>query len=196
LTLFLVEGNHPGLVFTPLETLAYDKMSEITFDNVRVPKENIVGEINQAWPILEKIQDQAAVAKCADILGGLKVALKSTVDYAKQRKQFGRAIGSFQVIQHYCAEMEAEFETSMVITYQAAWKMAEEMPASLEASMAKAWISKASTRLLQLGHQIHGAIGFCEETDIHLYYRRARAGTVMYGDEDHHLEKVARGMGL
>ncbi len=196
LTLFLVEGNRPGLSITPLKTLAYDKLSEVVFHDVRVSKENRIGEINRAWPILEKMQDQAAVAKCADILGGLKMALRSTVDYAKRRKQFGRSIGSFQVIQHYCAEMQAEFETSMVIAYQAAWKMAEGMPSTLEASMAKAWISKASYRLLQLGHQIHGAIGFCEETDLHLYYRRARAGTVMYGDEDHHLEKVAREIGL
>ncbi len=196
LTLFLVEGSCPGLSIAPLKTLAFDKLSEVTFDNVRVPKGNILGKINQAGPILVDIQDQAAVAKCADILGGLKVALRSTVNYAKQRKQFGRAIGSFQVIQHYCAEMQAEFETSMVIAYQAAWKMSEGMSATLEASMAKAWIDKASRRLLQLGHQIHGAIGFCEETDLHLYYRRARSGTVMYGDEDYHLEKVACEIGL
>ena len=196
LTLFLVETRQPGLGFAPLKTLAYDKLCEVSFANVRVPKENIIGELNQAGPIMENIQEQAAVAKCGDILGGLKMALKATVNYAKQRKQFGRSIGSFQVIQHYCAQMEAEFETSMVIAYTAAWKMADGIPAALEASMAKAWISKASTRLLQLGHQIHGAIGFCEETDLHLYYRRARAGTVMFGDEDYHLDKVAREIGL
>ncbi|MCP4757333.1 MAG: acyl-CoA/acyl-ACP dehydrogenase [Proteobacteria bacterium] len=196
LTLFLVDGKSRGLEFTPLKTLAYDKLDEIVFDKVRVPKQNIVGEVGRAWPVLEKILERAAVAKCAEMLGGLNIVVKNTVNYAKERKQFGKPIGGFQIIQHYCASMQIDVESSMVITYQGAWKIAEELPSTMEVAMAKAWVGEASQRIMRLGHQIYGAMGFCEETDMHLYYRRAKAGEVMFGDEGHHLDTVAREIGL
>jgi alkylation response protein AidB-like acyl-CoA dehydrogenase len=196
LTLFLVDGKSEGLRCTLLETLAYDKQCEVVFDKVRVPGENILGEPGQAWDILKDLQEQAAVAKCAEMVGGLQAAFDMTVAYAKEREQFGRAIGSFQAIQHHCANMVIDVDGARFITYQAAWKIAEGLPASLEAAMAKAWTSEASRRVTHLGHQIHGAISFCEEHDMHLYYRKAKAGEVAFGDGDYHLEKVAQQLGL
>lgn len=196
LTLFLVDGKIAGLHCTLLETLAYDKQCEVVFDKVRVPGENILGEPGQAWDILKDLQEQAAVAKCAEMVGGLQAAFDMTVAYAKEREQFGRAIGSFQAIQHHCANMIIDVDGARFITYQAAWKIAEGLPASMEAAMAKAWTSEASRRVTHLGHQIHGAISFCEEHDMHLYYRKAKAGEVAFGDGDYHLEKVAQQLGL
>lgn len=196
LTLFLVDGKSPGVRPTLLETLAYEKQCEVVFDKVRVPGENILGEKGQAWEMLENIQEQAAVAKCAEMVGGMQTAFDMTVAYAKEREQFGRAIGSFQAVQHHCANMVIDVDGARFITYQAAWKIAQGLPASMEAAMAKAWTSDASHRVTQLGHQIHGAISFCEEHDMHLYYRKAKAGEVAFGDSDYHLEKVAQQLGL
>jgi len=196
LTLFLVDGKSEGLRCTLLETLAYDKQCEVVFDKVRVPGKNILGEPGQAWDILKDLQEQAAVAKCAEMVGGLQAAFDMTVAYAKEREQFGRAIGSFQAIQHHCANMVIDVDGARFITYQAAWKIAEGLPASMEAAMAKAWTSEASRRVTHLGHQIHGAISFCEEHDMHLYYRKAKAGEVAFGDGEYHLEKVAQQLGL
>jgi alkylation response protein AidB-like acyl-CoA dehydrogenase len=92
--------------------------------------------------------------------------------------------------------MVVDVDGSRFMTYQAAWKIAEGLPASKEAAMAKAWTSDASRRVTSLAHQIHGAISFTEEYDVHLFYRRAKAGEVAFGDTEYHLEKVAQGLGL
>ena len=126
LTLFLVEAKTPGIQLSPLKTLAYDKQCEVVFNNVAVSEENIIGEVGRAWPVLQKLQDHAAVAKCAEMLGGMQVAFDMTVAYAKERKQFGRPIGSFQAIQHHCANMLMDVDGARFITYHAAWKISED----------------------------------------------------------------------
>lgn len=196
LTLFLVDGKSKGITCTVLDTLAYDKQCEVVFDNVRVPADNIIGEKGKAFSLLENLQEKAAVGKCAEMVGCIQKAFDMTVAYAKDRKQFGRPIGSFQAVQHHCANMVIDVDGARFITYQAAWKISQGLPASMEASMAKAWTSDASRRVTFLGHQIHGAISFCEEHDMHLYYRKAKAAEVAFGDGDYHLEKVAEQLGL
>jgi alkylation response protein AidB-like acyl-CoA dehydrogenase len=196
LTLFLVDGRSEGITCTVLDTLAYDKQCEVVFDNVRVPSGNIIGEKGKAFGLLEGLQEKAAVGKCAEMVGCIQTAFDMTVAYAKDRRQFGRPIGSFQAIQHHCANMVIDVDGARFITYQAAWKIAEGLSAGMEASMAKAWTSDASRRVTFLGHQIHGAISFCEEHDMHLYYRKAKAAEVAFGDGGYHLEKVAQQLGL
>jgi len=195
LTLFIVDTQTPGIKCTLLKTLAFNKQCEVIFDKVRVLKENVLGEVNQGWEILEKLQEHAMVAKCAEILGGMQAAFDMAVDYAKERKQFDRPIGSFQAIQHHCANMLMDVDGTRFITYQAAWKIAKSLPASMDASMAKAWTSQASRRVTLLNHQIHGGVSFCEEYDVHLYYRRGKAAESAFGDIDYHLEQVAQQLG-
>ena len=196
LTLFLVDTKSPGIKFSPLRTLSYDKQCEVAFNKVSLPKSNVLGEVGEAGSILKKLQDQATVAKCAELVGCIQTAFDMTVAYAKERKQFGRPIGSFQAVQHHCANMVVDVDGSRFITYQAAWKISEGIPASLDVAMAKAWTSSASRRVTSLAHQIHGAISFTEEYDVHLYYRRAKAAEVAFGDTEYHLEKVAQLLGL
>jgi len=136
------------------------------------------------------------VAKCAEMVGNMQSVFDMTLAYAKEREQFGRPIGSFQAVQHHCANMKVDLDGARFMTYQAAWKMARGLPAGREAAMAKAWTSEASKRVTMLGHQIHGAVSFCEEHDLHLFYRKAKAGAVSFGDEDYHLEKIAEHLGL
>ena len=196
LTLFLVDAKSPGITTTLLKTIAGDKQCEVLFEDVRVPKENIIGELDKGWPVVEKVLEKATVGLCAQMVGGAQKALDMSVDYAKERVQFGRPIGSFQAIQHYCANMVTDVDGSKYITYEAAWKVSEGLPATMEVSMAKAWVNEAYRRVTLLGHQIHGAIGFCEDHDMPLYFKRAKGSEPTFGDADFHREMVAKQLGL
>jgi alkylation response protein AidB-like acyl-CoA dehydrogenase len=196
ITIFLVDAGSPGLECTLLKTLARDKQCEVVFDNVTVSEKSIVGKRDEGWPIVKDILQKAAVAKCAEMVGGAQAALDMTVNYAKERVQFGRPIGSFQAIQHYCANMAMDVGGSRFVTYKAAWKVSEGLPAALDAAIAKAWVSEAYGRVALLAHQIFGAIGFTMDHDIHLYYRQAKAAEMIFGGGDFHRAAVARELGL
>jgi len=196
ISLFLVPRNTGGVNQTLLKTIASDRQSEVVLDNVGVPSSALLGEVNKGWNTIEKVLAWGAIGKCAEMVGGAQEVLDMTVEYAKQRTQFGRPIGSFQAIQHHCANMATDVEGSRYITYQAAWYLSEGMPAENEVAMAKAWVSEAYLRICALGHQCHGAIGFTKEHNMQLYSRRAKAAELAFGDSDYHLEAVADAIGL
>jgi alkylation response protein AidB-like acyl-CoA dehydrogenase len=196
ISLFLVPRNTSGVSQTLLKTIASDRQSEVVLDNVSVPSSALLGEVDKGWDTIEKVLAWGAVGKCAEMVGGAQEVLNMTVEYAKQRTQFGRPIGSFQAIQHHCANMATDVEGSRYITYQAAWYLSEGMPAENEVAMAKAWVSEAYRRVCALGHQCHGAIGFTKEHNMQLYSRRAKAAELAFGDSDFHLEAVAEAIGL
>ncbi|MBE0415872.1 MAG: acyl-CoA/acyl-ACP dehydrogenase [Dehalococcoidia bacterium] len=196
ITIFLVDGGSAGISTTLLKTIAGDKQCEVIFDNVRVPKKNMLGELNKGWGVVEKLLEKATAALCAQMVGGAQAALDMSIAYAKERVQFGRPIGSFQAIQHYCANMVTDVDGSKYVTYEAAWKVSNGLPATMEVSMAKAWVSEAYRRVTLLGHQIHGSIGFCMDHDMPLYFKRAKAAEPTFGDADWHREVVAKQLGL
>jgi alkylation response protein AidB-like acyl-CoA dehydrogenase len=196
ITVFLVDARSPGLTCTVLKTLAHDKQCEVVFDNVTVSERSIVGERDEGWWTVKDLLQKAAVAKCAEMVGGAQAALDMAVNYAKERVQFGRPIGSFQAIQHYCANMAMDVSGSRLITYKAAWKVSEGIQAALDVAIAKAWASEAYGRVTLLAHQIFGAIGFTMDHDIHLYYRQAKAAEIIFGGADFHRAVVARELGL
>ena len=196
ISLFLVDAKSPGIATTVLKTMAGDKQCEVIFDKVKVPKKNLLGGLDKGWPVMEKMLEKATVGLCAQMVGGAQMALEMSVTYAKERVQFGRPIGSFQAIQHYCANMVTDVDGSKFVTYEAAWKLSEGLDASMEVSMAKAWTSEAYRRVTLLGHQIHGGIGFCIDHDMPLYFKRAKAAEPTFGDPDWHREKVAQELGL
>jgi alkylation response protein AidB-like acyl-CoA dehydrogenase len=196
ITIFLVDAKSPGIKLTPLKTIASDKQFEVVFHNVKVPKKDILGKQDHGWSIIQDMIPKATLAQCAYMVGGAQQVLEMTVSYAKERIQFGRPIGSFQAIQHKCANMVTDVDGARFVTYQATWKMAEGLPCSLEVSMAKAWVSEAYRRTCSEGHQIHGGIGFIKDHDMQLYYRRAKANELAFGDADYHRELVAQQIGL
>jgi alkylation response protein AidB-like acyl-CoA dehydrogenase len=155
-----------------------------------------VGKLNQGWRVIEEVLEKAKVAKCAEMVGGSQAALDMAVAYAKERIQFNRPIGSFQAIQHYCANMVSDVDGSRFVTYKAAWKVSEGLPATMDVAIAKAWTGEAYGRVTLLGHQIFGAIGFTMDHDMHLYYRRAKAGDIMFGDSAVQRAIVAHELGL
>ncbi len=195
ITSFLVDGKDPGLNYTPLRTIALDKQYEIDFRNVRVPRRYMLGELDQGWPVIANVLAQAAIAECALMVGGAQQVLEMTVAYAKERVQFGRPIGSFQVIQHKCADMATDADSARYITYWAAWKLSKGLPFALEASIAKAWVSEAYRRICRHGQQIHGGIGIIKDHDMQLYFRRAKVAELTFGDAISHRELIAREMG-
>jgi len=196
ITIFIVDAKSPGISYTVLKTIANDKLCEVVFNQVSVPKENILGQLGQGWREVQKIVQRAAVAKCCEIVGCVQQALDMTVDYAKERKQFDRPIGSFQVIQHYCADMATDVDGARLSTYQAAWMISEGLPCTLEVAVAKAWAGEASQRIMALAHQVHGAIGYSIDHDLQFYTRRAKAAEVTFGDASFYREVVAQEMGL
>jgi alkylation response protein AidB-like acyl-CoA dehydrogenase len=196
ITIFLVDSKAPGIRCTLLKTLARDKQCEVVFDNVAISKEDILGGLNRGWQIIQDVLQKAIVAKCAEMVGGAQAALDMAVAYAKERVQFNRPIGSFQAIQHYCANMVSDVDGSRFVTYKAAWKVSEGLPATMDVAIAKAWTGAAYSRVTLLAHQIFGAVGFTMDHDLHLYYRRAKAGEIIFGDGAFQRATVARELGL
>ena len=196
ITIFLVDAKSPGISYTVLKTIASDKLCEVVFDQVRVPEGNILGKLDQGWGVVQKIIERAAVAKCCEIVGCIQQVLEMTVDYAKERKQFDRPIGSFQVVQHYCANMATDVDGSRFSTYQAAWRLSEGLPCRKEVAIAKAWISEAYERVTASAHQIHGAISVSIDHDLQYYTKRAKAAEITFGGPDFYREIVAQEMGL
>jgi len=195
-TIFVVDAKTPGIKCTLLKTLAHDKQNEVVFDSVNVAKENIVGGLDHGWPVIQDTLEKAAVAKCAEMIGGAQATLDMAVNYAKERIQFNRPIGTFQAVQHYCANMVTDVDGARYITYKAAWELSEGLTATKSVAIAKAWVGDAYRRVAILGHQIFGAIGFTMDHDMHLYYRRAQAGAQAFGDSDFQREIVAKQLGL
>jgi alkylation response protein AidB-like acyl-CoA dehydrogenase len=196
ITVFIVDAKSPGISTTVLKTIANDKLCEVVFDQVKVPKENILGGLDQGWSVVKEIVARAAVGKCCEMVGCLQQALDMTIEYAKERKQYDRPIGSFQVIQHYCADMATDVDGTRLSTYQAAWRVSGGLPCTQEVAVAKAWAGQACQRVMALAHQIHGAIGVTIDHDLQYYTRRAKAAEVTFGDAEFYREVVAQEIGL
>ncbi len=195
-SLFLVDTKSPGIKTCLLRTIANDKQYEVEFNNIRVPAVNLLGRLNRGWELVNKVSQKAAVAKCAEMLGGAQQVVEMTTNYAKMRVQFGHPIGSFQAIQHLCANMLVDVDSCRFITYQAANMLSRGLACTKEVSIAKSWVSDAYKRITATGLQIHGAIGFTKEHDMQLYYRRAKAAELLFGDANFHKEVIARELGL
>jgi alkylation response protein AidB-like acyl-CoA dehydrogenase len=193
ISLFLVETPKEGVTITPLKTMDQTrKLCEVKLDHVRVGPEALVGKAGAAWAILQRVTDRAKVALCAEMCGGAERVLEMSVEYAKVRVQFDRPIGSFQAIQHKCANMLLLVESAKSATYYAAWAVANDVPeAPLAAAMAKSYTSDAYRVVAGEGIQIHGGIGFTWEHDMHIYFKRAKGSEFTFGDATFNRERVA-----
>ncbi len=197
-TLFLVDSKSPGINISTLKTIAGDKQCEVSFANVKVSaSDDVLGPVDQGWPIANRTRQVATVATCAYLVGLSQTDFDITVNYTKERVQFGRPIGSFQALQHRMADSAIDVDSSRFITYKAVWSLQEGEPdADTAVSMAKAWVSDASRRVAREGQQLHGGISFTQEYKIQLYFRRQKWMELMWGDGDHHRELVAQKLNL
>ncbi|MGH9243434.1 MAG: acyl-CoA dehydrogenase family protein [Acidimicrobiales bacterium] len=194
-TLFAVDSDAAGLTRTPLSTMDQTrKQARLDFESTPA---RLVGASGEGWSTMERVLDLAAVALAAEQVGGAQRVLDMAVEYAKERVQFGRPIGSFQAIKHKCADMLLEVESAKSAAYYAAWcaaEMNDELPAM--AAMAKAYCSEAYFHCAAENIQIHGGIGFTWEHPAHLYFKRAKSSELLFGDPTYHRELLAQRIGL
>ena len=195
ISLFRVDGDAAGLTRTALATMDMTrKQARLEFDGVAA---TMIGAEGGGWTVLERVLDLAAVALAAEQVGGAQICLDTAVQYAKDRVQFGRPIGSFQAIKHKCADMLLEVESAKSAAYYAGWCAAElndELPSV--ASLAKAYCSEAYFHTTAENIQIHGGIGFTWEHSAHLYFKRAKSSELLFGDPTYHRELLAQRIGI
>lgn len=184
---YAVDAKAPGLRIEPMKGM------DLARKIYSVEFKSAPAELLDDSSGLANALNIATAALCAEMVGGMQRALELTVGYAKTRKQFGKPIGIFQAVQHLCADMYLETESSRSATYYAAWALEENTPdAATSVSVAKMYASDAARNVGNRGIQVHGGMGFTWENDLHLYYRRAKASETMLGDATFHRERIAR----
>jgi len=183
---FAVDAVAPGVHIEPMSGMDLTrKLYSVRLENTPAEK---LGDLAG----LPKALDVATAALAAEMVGGMQRTLDLAVEYAKTRKQFGKPIGIFQAVQHQCADMYLETESSRSAAYYAAWALDENAPdAALATSIAKMYASDAARTVGNRGIQVHGGMGFTWENDLHLYYRRAKGSENMLGDSTFHRERIA-----
>lgn len=196
ISIFLVDPKTPGIIITPLDTISDDHQNEIIFENVVVPATNMVGEADKAWPVLDRVLQEATIAECAEMIGGCDWTVETSAAYAKERVQYGHPIGAYGSIQHYLADMWIEAGMARRMTYYAAWCLDQGMDCTAIISQTKACVNEAYKHCTRMGVQIHGGIGTTHDHDIGLFYRRSRQAALLFGDTEYVLNKVAQEMGL
>jgi alkylation response protein AidB-like acyl-CoA dehydrogenase len=183
---FIVDAKAPGLKISSMSAMDLTrKLYVVEFKDT--PAEELGSVTN-----LPRAFDVASAALAAELVGGMQRTLDITVEYAKTRKQFGKPIGMFQAVQHQCADMYLETESSRSAVYYAGWALEENAPdAPVAVSIAKMYASDAGRTVGNRGIQVHGGMGFTWENDLHLYYRRAKASENAFGDATFHRERIA-----
>ena len=196
ISLFIVDAKAKGISVEVMPTIAFDKLCEVRFENVSIPTENMLGERDKGWPVVQKVVQKGAIAKCAESVGGMQASVDMTVAYCKDRVQYDRPIGAFQALQHIMADMWIVTQTSKYLVYQAAWMESVGQPCAMEVAMAKAYVNEYYKWVTERTVSLHGGIGTSREHDAGLYYRRAKAADVAFGDTDFQRELVAQKIGL
>lgn len=189
-SVFLIDKSLPGVTTRDYPTVDGGRASEVYFENVSIPGDALIGHEGNGLPLVEKVIDEATAASLAEGVGVLRKLHEGTLDYAKQRKQFGRAIADFQVLQHRMVDMFIELEQSVSMTYMATIKLDESDAERAKAvSAAKVRIGRALKFVGQNAIQIHGGMGMTDELSIGHYFKRGTIIEGLFGSVDHHLRR-------
>lgn len=194
LVLIPVEKTSDGVQIKPMPAMdSTRKWYQVNFEGVSVPETAVLGADGNSQAALERAVEVATVALCAEMVGGMQWVLETAVEYAKVRHQFGKPIGSFQAVQHQCADMLLMTESARSATLFAAWALSVNDPRATEAvSIAKAYCSDAYREVCHRGVQVHGGIGFTWEYDLQLYVKRSKSSEAFFGDAIYHRERIAQ----
>jgi alkylation response protein AidB-like acyl-CoA dehydrogenase len=196
LSLVVVPTDRPGIARLPLDAISGEKLFEVTFDRVEVGADDLLGAAGDGGALLVRALRAGALARTAEMVGAAQRVLELAVEHAKTRVQGGRPIGGYQAIQHACADLVRDVDAARALLYVAAWKEAESRAAEADVALAKAYAAEACLAVARRGHQIFGAISYCEEHPLHLLHKRIQAASLDFGDVPLHLETVARAIGL
>jgi pimeloyl-CoA dehydrogenase small subunit len=194
IAIFIVDGKAAGVSRRGYPTQDGMRAAEITFSRVGIGPEGVLGEPGEALPLVERVVDEALAALCAEAVGAMAVMHELTVDYLKTRRQFGREIGSFQILQHRAVDMLVALEQARSMAMFATMMAAEENAAERRnaISAAKVQIGRSSKFIGQQSIQLHGGIGMTMEYKVGHYFKRVTMIDMMFGDADHHLRELAR----
>jgi len=196
LSLVLVERARDSLALAPMPSMADERIFEVTFPGVAVSPGDIIGGRGRADELLAPALRLGALARSAEMVGCAQRILELTVEHAKSRVQSGRPIGTFQAIQHACADLVRGVETARPLVHHAAWKAQQGMECSADVAMAKSYAGEACLAVARKAHQIFGAISYCDEHPLHHFHKRIIAARLAFGDAPHHQEIIARAIGL
>lgn len=189
-SVFVVDKSAPGIVTRDYETFDGRRASEVYFEKVAIPADALIGEEGAGLPLIELVTDEAIAALCAEACGAMKVAHAMTVEYSRQRKQFGVAIGSFQVLQHRMVDMYTAYEQSVSLTYLATLRLdAPDAERKRAVSAAKVGVGQAARLIGQDAVQIHGGNGVTDEYAIGHYFKRLTIFDSEFGNVDHHMKR-------
>lgn len=189
ISVFLVAKDAAGVTTRDYPTVDETRASEVFLENVKVGAEALLGPEGHGLPLIEKVVEEAIAATCAEACGVLRRLQEGTVEYTKQRKQFGVPISSFQVLQHRMVDMFIQLEQSISMTYMATIKLADEAERAKAVSAAKVQIGKACKFVGQNAIQLHGGMGMTDEMAIGHYFKRATMIETAFGNTDHHLAR-------
>jgi alkylation response protein AidB-like acyl-CoA dehydrogenase len=190
--LLLVDPESDGVTLTRQQSLATDTQFRVDFEGVRVPQADLVGPRTGAFAAWHDVMLEGAVLAGARAMGGAARALEITVDYAKERQQFGKPLGAFQAISHYLADAATAVSGGSTLVYEAAWARDEGHSIERLAPMAKLFACQTYRDLTAMCEQVWGGVGFTIEYDIQLYFRRAKQLQLSWWDTRHLEELVAR----
>jgi len=188
-SVFIVEKGAAGVTTRDYPTVDGFRASEVTLENVKVGAEALIGPEGGALPLVEKVVDEALAATCAEACGVLSRLHQGTLEYTKQRKQFGQPISAFQVLQHRMVDMFIQVEQSISMTYMATIKLTDNKERARAAAAAKVQIGKACKFVGQNAIQLHGGMGMTDEMAIGHYFKRATMIESAFGSTDHHLAR-------
>ena len=198
MSLFLIENDRPGVSMRKLDMLGRYCMGtyEVTLEDVRVPEDQIIGGVNKGWDaLLSGLQTERITVAACDV-GSAQGVVDLALNYAKERKQFGRPIGNFQSIAHMLADMQTEVEAARSLMYRAAWMIDAGKNAMNEINMAKLFASEVYVKVANMGMQIYGGYGYSMEYPMQRHYRDSRIATVVAGTSQIMRNMIAGGMGL
>jgi alkylation response protein AidB-like acyl-CoA dehydrogenase len=195
-SLILIERARAGVEIAPIPSMASEPSFEVAFSGVDVKASEVVGTPGRAGDALAAALRLGALACSAEMVGCAQRILELTVEYAKSRVQSGRPIGSFQAIQHACADLLRGVESARPLVQCAAWKAQEGLDCAGDVAMAKSYASETCLAVARKAHQIFGAISYCDEHPLHRFHKRILAARLAYGEPAHHQEVVARALGL
>jgi alkylation response protein AidB-like acyl-CoA dehydrogenase len=198
LSLFLVDNDTPGLTLRKLDMLGRRATGtyELTFDHVRVPPDRLVGGENKGWDVVMAGLAVERAASCAGNVGAAQGVVDLAVQYAKDRKQFGRPIGANQAIAHLLADMATEVEAARTLMWRAAWLVSTGKDALREITMAKLFTSETYVKIASQGMQVLGGFGYSAEFDMERHFRDSRAATIAAGTSQIQRNLIANLMGL
>jgi alkylation response protein AidB-like acyl-CoA dehydrogenase len=192
ITLFLVDKKSEGLTLQNYPTIDEYRASEVVIENLKVSKDMVLGEVDNAYNAIDENIDRSTIAVCAEAVGILEVLKDATIDYCKNRKQFGQAIGKNQSIQHRLVDMMIEYEQSKSILYMACTSNLSDPTSRKKAvSAAKARIGKAIKYVGENSIQLHGGMGMVDEYLVSHYFKRATMLGVLFGNEDYHMKRFS-----